>query len=371
VTGLSSRHGESWLKPALRGLYRLVLGVHVQLTARRRQGPPSVYYAGARSGDIGGPLVKVKRLMAHFPERRWDYNLVYALSNAAYLPAAAVRTLKRRGVALVHNQDGVFYRAWYGGDWRAANEAMARTYLVADHVFWQSDFCRRAAERFIGPRQGSGEVLYNAVDTYRFHPAPSRVGSGPGMLRLLMTGKFDSHIFYRVEGTMRGVALARRRGVEATLTCAGWIAPQARAAAQDLADDLGIANAVSFTGPYSQQEAPEIYRAADAYITTKHMDPCPNAVLEAMSAGLPIIHSDSGGVPELVGGAGIALEAPENWDHIVTPSAESIANGIESVAGRVAEMGAAARDRAVALFDVKHWIARHRAVFVSLVGAGT
>ena len=364
----SSRHREPRLKPALRRLYGLALGSHVFLTARRRAGQPRVYYAGARAGDVGGPLVKVKRLMAYFPQRLWNYNLVYALSNAAYLPASAVRTLSRRGVAIVHNQDGVFYHAWYGGDWRAANAAMSVTYHAANHVFWQSEFCRRAADRFLGPRRGGGEVLYNAVDTERFRPARA-AGARRGTLRLLMTGKFDRHIFYRLESTIRAVALARRRGLEASLACAGWVQPEALAAAERLAAELGISGAVAFTGAYSQEEAPAVYRAADVYITTKHMDPCPNAVLEAMATGLPVIYSASGGVRELVGAGGIGLDAPENWDRIITPSEDAIATALEAVAGRAAELGRVARERAVTKFDLKRWIERHRAVFSRVLEA--
>ena len=32
-----------------------------------------------------------------------------------------------------------------------------------------------------------------------------------------------------------------------------------------------------------------------------HNDPCPNTVLEALSCALPVVYSNTGGVPELVG----------------------------------------------------------------------
>ena len=36
-------------------------------------------------------------------------------------------------------------------------------------------------------------------------------------------------------------------------------------------------------GPY--KSACQIYQSADAYITTKYLDPCPNSVIEAMFVG--------------------------------------------------------------------------------------
>ncbi len=55
------------MKRLLRSGYRAAIGLG-SLTARARGGDPRVFYGGARAGDIGGPLVKVKRLQAHFPE---------------------------------------------------------------------------------------------------------------------------------------------------------------------------------------------------------------------------------------------------------------------------------------------------------------
>ena len=64
--------------------------------------------------------------------------------------------------------------------------------------------------------------------------------------------------------------------------------------------DLNIQDNVIFMETYSQKDAPKIYQLADAYITMTYQDNCPTAVLEAMASGLPILYSNSGGIPELV-----------------------------------------------------------------------
>ncbi len=64
---------------------------------------PAVFYGGARSGDIGGPLVKIKRLSHSFPEHLWRFNTVYILSNAAYLPATALELFRKKRIPTVHN----------------------------------------------------------------------------------------------------------------------------------------------------------------------------------------------------------------------------------------------------------------------------
>jgi glycosyltransferase involved in cell wall biosynthesis len=352
-------------KAIARRAYSALLGLSAVATAPMptRRGPARVFYGGAISGNVGGPLVKVKRLTEFFPEHRFDYNLVYALSNAPYLPDVALALLRARGIPIVHNQNGVFYPAWYSGDWEGENRRMARTYLAAAHVFWQSEFCRRASARFLGERTGPGEILYNAIDTKRF--VPTEVPP-PGPTVFLMTGKMDLHLFYRIENTIAAFARVASGGLDAVLHLAGWIAPMAEMRARSLAASLGIADRILFLGGYTQSQAPVIYQAAHIYVSTKHNDACPNAVIEAMACGLPIVFSASGGVPELVGDAGYGVPVAEVWDEPQAPGVEALAEAMRKAAAERAALGLAARARAVERFDISHWIARHRAVFASL-----
>lgn len=357
-------------KHLLRQAYTAACGVQAvcNLLVPRR-GDLAVYYGGARTGDVGGTLVKVSQLHEYFPEVRWGYNLVYLLSNAPYLPGYALDVLKRRGVPIVHNQNGVFYRAWYAGDWEAQNRRMARSYHVADWVFHQSEFCRRAADRFLGSRAGLGEILYNAVDTARFAPVQARQDAAHGSYVFLITGKIANHLYYRLESTIAGLRLACDGGLDARLVVAGWVDAEAKSRAMALAESLGLTGKITFTGPYTQQQAPEVYRAADAYVMTKHNDPCPNTVLEALAAGLPVLYSDNGGVPELVGtDAGIALPCAEDWETPRVPAPEAVGEGMLRIASNHAAFSTEARRRAVERFDIAHWIGRHRAVFEQLVG---
>jgi glycosyltransferase involved in cell wall biosynthesis len=365
-----TRQADPLRKVLARRGYRAALGLAAvtDMLVPRQRGL-AVYYGGAFSGDVGGPLVKVKRLRDYFPEHRWGYNAVYVLSNAPYLPVAALRLLKHRRIPIVHNQNGVFYPAWYDGDWKAKNAEMAAPYHLADYVFWQSEFCRRSADRFLGERTGDGEVLYNAVDTDHFQPAGVPLQPQPRPFTFLITGKLGNHLAYRVTGTIRALADIRRQGLDAQLVVAGWVEGELRAEALTLAEQLDVAPHVQLTGAYTQQQAPDIYRSADAYVMTKHNDPCPNTVLEALACGLPVVYSASGGVPELVGSdGGVGIEAPEVFDRVWWPESRDLGAAMLEVASHREVMSAAARSRAVSLFDIAHWIDRHRSVFVRLAG---
>lgn len=355
-------------KRLLRWGYGAALTLQTYATARRRGGAARVWYGGARIGDVGGTLVKLRRLSARFPERRADYNLVYLLSNAPYLAPAALRRLRARRVPIVLNQNGVFYPAWFDGDCAAMNARMAAAYHAADHVFWQSAFCRLSADRFLGPRAGAGEILHNAVDTRAFAPPP-RTERRDGAFTFLMTGKFDRHMAYRPLAAIEALARARRGGLESRLVVAGRMDPELRAQLEASAARHGVTSAVALTGTYGQTQAPAIYAAADAYLALTYNDACPNAVIEAMACGLPVLYSNSGGTPELVGDeAGVPLDVEPGWDRIHVPDSTAIAAGMAAVAAGRDAMAAAARARAVARFDIETWLARHDAVFGALLG---
>ena len=365
----SARLRDSPAKAALRALYRAALDLRTRLggAAMGADGTPRPYYGGARAGHAGGPRVKIAKLAAVFPEHRWRYNLVYVLSNAPYLTRSALERLHGRGVAIVCNQDGVFYPAWYGGDWQAENRRMAAAYHLADHVFHQSEFCRRAAERFLGARAGPSEVLYNAVDTAHFTPA-RRGGARGGPVTFLVAGKVQAQQAYRLEATVAGLAAALHQGLNARLVVAGAIDGGARAGAAALAERLGVAGRVAFRGPYPQKDAPALFAAADGFVNLNHNDACPTSVIEAMAAGVPVIFARSGGVPELVGEeAGIGIATGDSWHEVLVPAADAVADAMLRLAeGRVA-MGEAARRRAVERFDLAPWLERHRQVFRRLL----
>ena len=62
---------------------------------------------------------------------------------------------------------------------------ISKIYHAADYVFWQSNFCKKSADRFLGERVGKGEVLYNAIDTKKFYPVKK---NSDNIFRFLITG---------------------------------------------------------------------------------------------------------------------------------------------------------------------------------------
>jgi glycosyltransferase involved in cell wall biosynthesis len=63
--------------------------------------------------------------------------------------------------------------------------------------------------------------------------------------------------------------------------------------------------------PQPSDAVADLLRAHDIFITASLHESCSNALIEALSCGLPAIYADSGGNPELVGAAGFGFSAQE------------------------------------------------------------
>lgn len=313
-----------------------------------------------------GGMVKFQWMQDLFPNSPDLFNILYMVSSQPPTGAEHIaKTAKKIGAKFFWNQNGVAYPGWYGWRYKDRNKVMASVLHQADYVFYQSEFCKMAADKFLGPISAPSEILYNPIDTEVFVPASL---PHPG-LNLLLAG--NQYQFYRLEAAVKTLALVRKHHPESRLMITGklnWLPdPQeTQKIAQDLIESLDVAEAVDFLGTYTQAEAPQIFAKAHILLHTRYNDPCPTVVLEALASGIPVVYSHSGGVPELVGEqAGIGIPAKLDWETEQPPAPEALAEAILTISHNHSQYAQAARQRALSKFDIKPWLKRHQEVFES------
>lgn len=69
---------------------------------------------------------------------------------------------------------------------------------------------------------------------------------------------------------------------------------------QTLADDVGLGDRLILTGPQSYERVSQYFSAADASVLASYREGCPNAVLESLACGIPVVASDVGAVRDIL-----------------------------------------------------------------------
>jgi glycosyltransferase involved in cell wall biosynthesis len=179
-------------------------------------------------------------------------------------------------------------------------------------------------------------VIRNGVGPTAVGP----VGAPAARPRLVMVGRLqapkDPLTFVRALATLGG------QDFDALLVGDG---PE-RALVEEEVRRLGIEALVRLLGERS--DVPELLRRADIFVLSTRSEGLPLSVLEAMAAGLPVVASNVGGVPELVIDGETGLLVPPGDPH-------SLAGAIERLLGdpRLSRrFGEAGRARVAEHFDL-------------------
>lgn len=93
---------------------------------------------------------------------------------------------------------------------------------------------------------------------------------------------------------------------------------------QKLADDLGVADRVTFLGVLPREELSQYYGAVDMLILASSREGWANVLLESMACGTAVVATSIWGTPEVVA-------APEAGVLVEKRTAESLAEGVKSL----------------------------------------
>jgi len=139
-------------------------------------------------------------------------------------------------------------------------------------------------------------VIYNFVDTKRFNKKPIdafRKVIAPNGERILMHASNFRKI-KRVQDVVR-IFDAVNKKIPSKLLFVGD-GPE-RPGAENLCRELGLFEEMRFVGKQEQME--EILAIADLFLLTSEYESFGLAALEAMAAGVPVISTNAGGLPEI------------------------------------------------------------------------
>lgn len=210
-------------------------------------------------------------------------------------------------------------RAWKTRLHPIFRRVLSRSIRRADRVITVSGHTRRDLVADLGLSPEKIAVVYNGIDeAYRpLTEAEARplLKDRPGWAEpyLLYVGRFDP--YKNVVGLLRAFAIFLRGRFDGPrLVLASDLDPRYPEAAEAVSE-LGLSSRVVFLGGVDEEELVALYNRARILVLPSLYEGFGLPPLEAMACGTPVIVSDRGSLPEVVGEAGLLVD-PENPEAI-------------------------------------------------------
>jgi len=255
-------------------------------------------------------------------------NVTYDLSDIPYgavlviggtRQLAELRRARQKGIPIVQRLDGMnwlhrlpvspgggrtgwrhYLRAEYGN----IILRLIRSRL-ATQVVYQSQFVMGWWERVRGPTRVPNIVIYNGVDLDVYSPQGDHDRPDDRIRILMVEGSLMGGY---EQGLAAGIGLLQRLGKiqdrQVELMVVGRVAHEVKHHWESVLYNNGLPSNILITwrGEVSREKIPQIDRSAHLLYSSDINAACPNAVIEALACGLPVVSFDTGALPELVRG---------------------------------------------------------------------
>lgn len=207
------------------------------------------------------------------------------------------------------------------------------------HVVTVSECSRRDIARDFGRPLEQVDVVYNGIDTDTFRPLP---GVAREPLRIMATASADAPL-KGLRYLLLAFAELRRRHVDLQLLLVGR--PQSGGRTETLIEELGLRPAITFVSEISTEDLVAHYARATVAVVPSLYEGFGLPAGEAMACGVPVVATQAGALPEIVGDAGLLVPPGD------APALAQAVDALLRDPERRSALGAAARRRIVDTFS--------------------
>jgi len=322
--------------------------------------PASLFTHFLRSGER---YIRIARSVAHYmDEARVD--VVHSVLPSAYLIAVMANTMTKRRPLVMSRVS----QNWYQQEDRLLG-AIERCWLhrKVDIAIANSQpvFNELRAE---GIHEQKLLLLHNGIDAVKFademldtNQARDRLAVPQGPLVFSCVANLHTYkghadllrALYQVKHELppNWLLLAAGRDVNGSLT-----------KLRQMADELGLSQHVRLLG--LRRDIPVVLSAADVHVSASWRESFPNNILEAMCAGLPVVGTAIGGVPEQIADGVTGILVPAQDPNALSKALVALAYDSE----RRKALGRAGRERVEREFPITRSVSRLEQVYGQLGG---
>jgi glycosyltransferase involved in cell wall biosynthesis len=291
----------------------------------------TLYYDREPPERLPGATARVVPLARLWTHARLSAEMLRARPDALFVPSHVVPLLHPRAtVVTIHDLGYLRYRLAYSfGAWAYLVLSTLWSARAARAIVVDSSATRRDLARHAGVDPARLHVVHLGVDP-RFRPVAQPSGD-----YLLFVGTLQPR--KNLPRLLRAYELASRQARLPELRIAGSLG--------HAAERLRLPDGARYVGYASPEELPGLYANARAFVFPSLFEGFGIPLLEAMASGTPVLAGDNSSMPEVVGDAGLLVDAADE---------RAIADQLLRLASD-ARLGASLRERGLARAATFTW----------------
>ncbi len=307
-----------------------------------------IEWSSKLTGGFAEPYTFGRRAVRYLRKHGHQYDLVHDNQSLSY----GMLKLQRMGIPLVttiHHPitSDLRIALSHARDWRErvlikrwhSFLSMQKKVVKELHnIVTVSDCSRQDIAADFGIQPAGISLVYNGIDTEVFRPIPE-VPRKP--LRLMATASADAPL-KGVRYLLRAYARLLKEYPALELLLVSKLQPGGRT--ERLVQRLGLQDRIQFVSGISTEEMVRYYAEATVAVVPSVYEGFGLPAGEAMACGVPVVSSDGGALPEVVGDAGVVVPARDD---------QALAAGIGELLAnpqRRAQLGQAGRERILEQF---------------------
>lgn len=243
-------------------------------------------------------------------------DIVHIMANSGWswhlFAAPAIVIARFHNKPVIVNYRGGHAQQFFDKQWRWVNLSLSKV----QNVIVPSSFLKQVFNQF----EVQAEIVPNVLDqTLFFEKEKKTKSSSP---HIIVTRNLEQ--IYGVDTAIQAFAIIHKDLPKAKLSIAGT-GPE-REKLKQLVKSLNLESHVVFTGKLTPAEMARLYQSSDIMINASTVDNTPNAIIESLACGTPVVTTNAGGIPNLVTDQHDALLVAIGDEQVMAENALNVLN---------------------------------------------
>lgn len=211
---------------------------------------------------------------------------------------------KTIGLPKVLRIDGIRVKKSASAKWY--NNKIKDSIKHADAVIWQSEFAKNYIKKKIKAECKKEYVIHNGACSDEFNVVPAKSNT---KYNVILAAKWGTKKTRKYKGIKKMLEIAREHCAK-NPDVSYWVAGETLEAFKH--------GRITFLGTIKSKTMAAYYKLSDVMLNLATLDWCPNATIEAIVAGVPVVCYDNSGVGEISQGYGTVLSINSANEEIIS-----------------------------------------------------